>query len=109
MSCMETKIKIKKGDIVKVIAGVSKGKEGRVLEVIREKNRAIVEGVNLVSKHKKADAKNPNGGIIKKEASIHVSNLMLLVGGKVSRIGRQLDEKTGKLVRIAKKTGEVIK
>lgn len=93
-----------------VIAGNSKGQQGRVLEVIRKKDRAIVEGVNMLSKHTKADKNAPQGGIIKKEGSIHVSNLMLVdpTSGKPTRIGRRLNEK-GQLVRYAKKSGEEIK
>src|SRR6202008_3498267 len=104
-----SKLHIKKGDSVKVIAGDSKGQEGKVLSIDKDKNRAFVEGVNLVSKHTKPNAKNPQGGIVKQEASIHISNLMLIQAGKVTRVGRKLDEKTGKLVRYSKKTGEVIK
>jgi len=93
-----------------VVSGNSKGKSGRVLEVIADKNRLIVEGVNLMSKHTKPNAKNPKGGIIKQEASIHISNAMLVdKSGKPTRVGRKLDEKTDKLVRYSKKTGEVIK
>lgn len=104
------KLNIKKGDSVKVIAGDSKGQEGKVLSIDRVKNRAFVEGVNLVSKSTKPDAKNPQGGIVKKEASIHVSNLMLIEAstGKPTRVGRKLDEKN-KIVRYSKKSGEVIK
>jgi large subunit ribosomal protein L24 len=104
------KLHIKKGDTVIVIAGDSKGMEGRVLSVNYEKQTAIVEGVNLVSKHTKPSAKNPQGGIIKKEAPIHVSNLMLKdpSTGKPTRIGRRLNDKN-KLVRYAKKSGEEIK
>lgn len=93
-----------------MIAGNSKGQEGKVLEVVRESERAIVEGVNLVSKHTKPNAKSPQGGIIKKEATIHVSNLMLKdpKTGKPTRIGRRLD-KNDKLVRYSKKSGEEIK
>ena len=93
-----------------MIAGNSKGQEGKVLEVVREDERAIVEGVNLVSKHTKPNAKSPQGGIIKQEATIHVSNLMLKdpKTGKPTRIGRRLDKK-GKLVRYSKKSGEEIK
>ena len=103
------KLKIRKGDLVKVIAGDSKGAQGKVLEVIREKNRAIVEGTNMVSKHTKPNAANPNGGILKQEAAIHISNLMLVdpKSGKPTRVGRA--EKGGRLVRIAKKSGEEIK
>ena len=87
------KIHIKKGDIVKVIAGDSKGSQGKVLMVDVEKYRAMVEGVNLVSKHTKANAKNPNGGIVKKEAPIHISNLMVIdAQGNATRIGRRKNE-----------------
>lgn len=105
---MQTKLHIKKGDTVKVIAGDSKGQEGKVLEIDRIKLRAIVEGVNLVSKHAKPNSANPQGGITKQEASIHISNLMLSVGGKTTKIGRKRN-KEGKIVRYAKKSGEVIK
>ncbi|MAR39379.1 MAG: 50S ribosomal protein L24 [Flavobacteriales bacterium] len=106
-----TKIKLKKDDIVVVLAGTSKGKEGKIIKVIPSTNRAIVEGVNMVSKHTKPNAANPQGGIIKQEASINISNLMLVdpKSGKPTRVGRRRDEKTGKLVRFAKKSGEVIK
>ncbi len=103
------KIHIKKGDTVKVISGDSKGSQGKVLMVDRDKYRALVEGVNLVSKHTKANAKNPQGGIIKKEAPIHISNLMLLDSkGNATRVGRKLND-NGKLVRYSKKSGEEIK
>ena len=107
---MQKKLHIKKGDTVVVISGNSKGQSGKVLEVVREDERAIVEGVNLVSKHTKPNAKSPQGGIIKQEATIHVSNLMLKdpKSGKPTRIGRRLD-KIGKLVRYSKKSGEEIK
>lgn len=90
---MQKKLHIKKGDTVIVMAGNSKGSEGKVLEVVREKERAIVEGVNMVSKHTKPNAKHPQGGIIKQEAPIHISNLMLKdpKTGKPTRIGRRLD------------------
>lgn len=104
------KLHIKKGDTVKVLAGDDKGAQGKVLMVDREKLRAKVEGVNMVSKHTKPNSKNPQGGIIKKEAGIHISNLMLVDSkGNASRIGRKLDEKTNKSVRYSKKSGEVIK
>lgn len=107
---MKPKLHVKKGDVVMVIAGDDKGKQGRILEVQIEKQRAIVEGVNLVSKHTKPNAKNPQGGIIKKEAPIHVSNLMLIDStGKPTRIGHRIDPKTNKKVRYSKKTGEEIK
>lgn len=93
-----------------MLAGDDKGAQGKVLMVDREKLRAKVEGVNMVSKHTKPNSKNPQGGIIKKEAGIHISNLMLVDSkGNASRIGRKLDEKTNKSVRYSKKSGEVIK
>jgi len=103
-------IKKKKGDIVIVNTGIDKGTEGRVLEVFPKKLRAIVEGVNLVSKHTKPNAKHPQGGIIKKEASVHISNLNVKdpSTGKPTRIGRRAGE-NGKLVRYSKKSGEEIK
>jgi large subunit ribosomal protein L24 len=104
------KFHIKKGDNVMVIAGNDKGRSGRVLFVIPEKNKAIVEGVNMVSKHTKPNADYPNGGIIKKEAAIHLSNLKVIDGaGNATRIGRKRDENSGKSVRYSKKSGEVIK
>jgi large subunit ribosomal protein L24 len=106
----QPKLKIRKGDLVQVIAGDSKGKQGKVLEVLLKENRAIVEGANQVSKHTKPSATNPNGGIIKKEAPIHVSNLMVVDAktGKPSRVGKTKNAE-GKSVRIAKKSGEEIK
>ncbi len=105
-----TKLKIKKGDNVMVIAGNSKGQSGRVLIVDVKKGRAIVEGVNLISKHTKPNAENPKGGILKQEAGVDMSNLMIVdASGKPTRIGRKKDEKTGKIVRFSKKSGEVIK
>jgi large subunit ribosomal protein L24 len=107
---MQKKIHIKKGDQIMVITGESKGQKGRVLEVDRAKNRAIVEGINMVSKHTKPHSKAPQGGIVKKEAPIHLSNLMLIdpTSGKPTRIGRKLNSKD-KLVRYSKKSGEEIK
>ncbi len=104
------KLKIKKGDLVKVIAGDSKGSEGKILEVILDKGRAIVEGANLVSKHTKPNAAKPNGGIVKQEAAIAISNLMLVdpKSGKPTRVGRKRND-AGKLVRFAKISGEEIK
>ena len=103
------KLKIKKGDMVKVITGESKGSQGKVLEVIPDANKALVEGCNLVSKATKPNAKNPKGGIIKKEAPIHISNLMVVdAKGNATRVGRRLNDK-GKLVRYSKKSGEEIK
>jgi len=106
----QPKLHIRKGDTVKVLAGDDKGKEGKVLEVVLDKNRAIVEGVNIITKHQKPSAGKPEGGIKKVEASIHVSNLKLIdpASGKPTRVGRKLDEK-GKLQRYSKKTGEFIK
>lgn len=107
------KIKIRKGDLVKVIAGNSKGTEGKVLEVLTDKNRALVEGANIIKKHTKPSAQNPNGGIIEQEAGIHISNLALIdpKTGKPTRVGRKVVEVDGKksIVRIAKKSGEEIK
>jgi large subunit ribosomal protein L24 len=102
---MAMKLHIKKGDTVKVMAGDSKGHTGKVLEVFPEDKRALVEGANLVSKSTKPNAKNPNGGIVKKEAPIHISNLMLICPetGKPTRIGRKLG-KNDKLVRYSKKS-----
>ncbi|MCL2501848.1 MAG: 50S ribosomal protein L24 [Bacteroidales bacterium] len=107
---MSKKLHIKKGDTVFVNAGDDRGKTGKVLEVRVDKNRAIVEGVNLVSKHTKPNAKHPQGGIIKQEAAIHLSNLQVVDPSKggPTRIGRRLSDK-GKLVRYAKKSGEEIK
>ncbi len=107
---MKKKLHIKKGDTVIVITGESKGQQGRVLEVDRDKSRAIVEGVNMVSKHTKPNAQSPQGGIIKKEAAVHISNLQLVdpASGGPTRIGRRLNSKN-KLVRYSKKSGEEIK
>ena len=107
---MTRKFHIKKGDLVQVNAGEDKGKQGKVLEVIPGKERAIVEGINLISKHTKPNAKYPQGGIIKQEAPIHISNLNVLdpSTNKPTRVGRKLDEK-GNLVRYDKKSGEILK
>ena|SRR5512145_2969706 len=109
---MQKKLHIKKGDTVFVNAGENKGQQGRVLEVIRKDDgaRAIVEGINLVSKNTKPNAKSPQGGIIKKEAPVHVSNLMLVdpSTGKPTRIGRKSNG-SSRLVRYSKKSGEEIK
>lgn len=110
MQTKQPKLKIRKGDLVQVIAGNSKGIQGKVLEVSVKSNRVTVEGANIVSKHTKPNATNPNGGIIKKEASIHISNVAYVdpKSGKPTRIGRKLNS-DNKLVRIAKKSGEEIK
>lgn len=101
------KLHIKKGDTVTVISGDDKGKTGRVLTVYPEKLRAIVEGVNIVTKHRKPTAQNTSGSIEKIEAPIHISKLMVTVNGTTTRVGRKMNE-NGKLQRVAKKTGEFI-
>ncbi len=102
-----TKFKIKSGDTVKVIAGDHKGSEGKVLKVLTDKGKAIVEAVNMVKKHTKPSAKNPQGGIVEKEAPIQISNLSLLTGkGETTRVGFKMEG--DKKVRFAKKSNEVI-
>ena len=103
-------LKIKKGDTVYVLSGDDKGKTGRVLNILREEGKAIVEGVNIVSKSTKPNAKAPQGGIIKKEAPIHLSNLAVAdpKSGKHTRVGFRFNE-DGKKVRYSKKSGEEIK
>jgi large subunit ribosomal protein L24 len=103
-----TKLKIKSGDVVRVIAGDHKGAEGKVVRVDREKNRAIVEGVNMVSKHTKPSAKNPQGGIIKKEAPIHISNISLIdpKSKETTRVGFRVEG--DKKVRFSKKSNQVL-
>jgi large subunit ribosomal protein L24 len=107
---MAKKFHIKKGDIVIVNSGESRGLQGRILDLFVKKETAIVEGVNLVSKHTKPNAKHPQGGIVKKEAPVHISNLVLVdpTSGKGTRVGRKLNE-NGDLVRYSKKSGEEIK
>ena len=107
---MSRKFHIKKGDTVVVISGEDKGQKGKVLEVFKEKERAIVEGINMVKKHTKPNAKYPQGGIIEQEAAIHISNLLVAdpKSGVPTRIGRKLNDKN-KLVRYSKKSGEEIK
>ena len=107
---MSVKLHIKKGDLVAVIAGDNKGQQGKVLSVDVAKERAIVEGVNLVKKSQKPSAENPQGGIVEQEAALHISNLMLIdpKSGKTTRTGRKVGE-NGKLVRYSKKSGEEIK
>ena len=101
------KIKIKTGDNVKVITGNNKGSEGKVLKIVSDKSRLIVEGVNMVKKHMKPNAQNPQGGIIEKEASIHVSNVSLLTSsGEATKVGYRMDD--NKKVRFSKKSNEVI-
>ena len=99
-------MKIKKGDLVKVIAGKDKDKEGKVLVVNKEKNTLIVEGINMISKHTKPNAANQNGGIVKQEGPIDASNVMYIHKGKATRVGFKVDG--DKKVRVAKSTGEVI-
>lgn len=102
-----TKLKIKSGDTVRVIAGDHKGSEGKVQKVLIDKNKAIVEGINLVKKHTKPSAKNPQGGIVEKEAAIHISNLSLLTSkGETTRVGFRVDG--DKKVRFSTKSKEVI-
>ena len=107
---MSVKLHIKKGDMVYVIAGDNKGQQGKVLRVDAQKQRAIVEGVNICKKATKPNAQNPQGGIVEKEAPIHISNLQVLdpKSGKPTRIGRK-ENAEGKLVRYAKKSWEEIK
>jgi len=104
------KFHIKKGDTVMVIAGESKGQSGRVIRVIPKQNRAVVEGINMVFKHQKPSATNPQGGRMEMEAPLHISNLMLVdpKTGEASRIGRKKND-DGKIVRYAKKSGEIVK
>ena len=96
------KFKIKSGDTVKVIAGDHKGSEGKVLQIVKDKDRVLVEGVNLVSKHTKPSAQSPQGGIVKKEASLHISNVLLVEDGVAVRVGFKVDGDTK--TRISKKT-----
>ncbi|MBQ0130392.1 MAG: 50S ribosomal protein L24 [Bacteroidales bacterium] len=104
-----SKLHVKKGDTVLVLSGNDKGKQGKVMSVDVEKNRAVVEGVRIISKHTRPNTEHPQGGIIKQEAPIHISNLMVVdKSGKPTRIGRKKDE-NGKSVRYSKKTGEIIK
>jgi large subunit ribosomal protein L24 len=105
---MQQKLHIKVGDTVKVLSGESRGQEGTILSIDKKKMRAKVEGVNLVKKHQKPSAQDPQGGIVEMEAGIHVSNLMVVHNGQASRVGRK-ENKDGKLVRYSKKSGEEIK
>ena len=105
---MQQKLHIKVGDTVKIISGESKGREGAVLTIDRKKLRATVKDVNIIKKHAKPSAADPQGGIVEKEGSIHISNLMLVSNGQATRTGRKLDAK-GNLVRYSKKSGEEIK
>ena len=106
---MFKRLKVKKGDLVVVTTGDNKGKQGRVVEVNRDNDRVVVEGVNLVKKHRKPSAQNPQGGIEKKEAGIHISNVMVVdTKGGVTRVGRRRNSE-GKLERYSKKSGEALK
>ena len=107
---MNKKFHIKKGDLVVVNSGNDKGKQGRVLSVDPTTERVIVEGANMVSKHSKPSAANPQGGIVKQEAGIHISNLTLIdpTSGKPTKVGRKVTE-DGKIVRYAKNSGEILK
>ncbi len=105
---MSVKVKLKKGDTVKVISGQDTGKEGKILEIFLAKNKALVEGINMVSKHTKPNATHPQGGIVSQEAAINLSNLLFVdAQGNATRIGRKVVD--GKIVRYSKKSGEVIK
>ena len=101
-----TKLKIKTGDTVRVTTGDDKGQEGKIVKILIDKNKAIVEGVNMVSKHTKPSAQNPQGGISKFEAPIHISNLMLVEDGKTTRVGYKIEG--DKKVRFSKKSKEII-
>ncbi len=100
-------MKIKKGDLVRVIAGKDKDKEGKVMSVNAKDHTVLVEGINMVSKHTKPNAQNQAGGIVSQEASIDISNVMLVVDGETTRVGFKVED--GKKVRVAKKSGKVIK
>lgn len=105
---MQQKLHIKVGDTVKVLAGESNGQEGEILSIDKKNDRAIVQGVNMIKRHTKPSASDPQGGIVEREAGIHISNLMVVHNGQASRLGRRLN-KEGKLVRYSKKSGEDIK
>ena len=100
-------MKIRKGDTVQIMSGADSGKVGRVIKVYLNKGRILVEGINMVKKHTRPSQDNPQGGIIEKEASIHVSNILLMSGGKPTKVAYKILE-DGKKVRVAKSTGEVI-
>ncbi len=102
------KLKIKTGDTVRIIAGDHKGSEGKVIEVDKQKKKALIEGINMVSKHEKPSAKNPQGGIVQKEAPIHISNLSLIdsKSGETTRVGYEVRDNVK--VRVSKKSNEVI-
>ncbi len=105
---MQKKLHIKVGDTVKILSGNSRGQEGKILVIDKKKDRAVVEGQNMIKKHMKPSASNPQGGIVEMESGIHISNLMVVHNGTASRVGRKLND-AGKLVRYSKKSGEDIK
>ena len=105
---MQKKLHIKVGDSVKVLSGESRGQEGKILVIDKKKDRATVEGLNMMKRHTKPSASDPQGGIIEKESGIHISNLMVVQKGTASRVGRKTND-AGKLVRYFKKSGEEIK
>ena len=105
---MQKKLHVKVGDKVQVISGESKGQEGAITGIDRDKLRATVEGLNMIKKHVKPSANNPQGNIEEREGTIHVSNLMLVINGEATKTGKRADDK-GKLNRYSKKSGEVIK
>jgi len=105
---MQKKLHIKVGDSVKVLSGESRGQEGQILVIDKKKERATVQGLNMIKRHTKPSASDPQGGIVEKESGIHISNLMVVQKGTASRVGRKLNDK-GKLVRYSKKSGEEIK
>ncbi|MFQ6615997.1 MAG: 50S ribosomal protein L24 [Fidelibacterota bacterium] len=100
-------MRIKKGDTVQIIAGEARGKTGKVLKVFPRRNRVLVEGINFVKRHTRPSQQNPQGGIIEKEAPVHLSNVMLLAGGSPTRVGHRRLQ-TGRKIRVARKTGEDI-
>lgn len=105
---MQKKLHIKVGDTVKVLSGESRGQEGKILVIDKKKDRATVEGLNMIKRHTKPSASNPQGGIVEKESGIHISNLMVVHNGTASRVGRKMND-AGKLVRYSKKSGQEIK
>jgi large subunit ribosomal protein L24 len=105
---MQKKLHIKVGDSVKVLSGESRGQEGKILVIDKKKDRATVEGLNMMKRHTKPSASDPQGGIVEKESGIHISNLMVVHNGTASRVGRKMND-AGKLVRYSKKSGQEIK
>jgi large subunit ribosomal protein L24 len=105
---MQKKLHIKVGDSVKVLSGESRGQEGKILVIDKKKDRATVEGLNMMKRHTKPSASDPQGGIVEKENGIHISNLMVVHNGTASRVGRKMND-AGKLVRYSKKSGQEIK